>query len=97
MPRHVCWPQLANIELHDIDGDLRMLDLDLGAMLGYAHPRNVRKAIIQHKTALNKNGEVWASQPKPSSVGGQGPLCGLSYRSRSAFVTAKKIVRRRSK
>ena len=38
------------------DGELRILDTDLAARLGFSQPRDIRKLIARHDGALSKMG-----------------------------------------
>ena len=61
----------GDLELHDVGGELRVHDLDLGRRLGFADPRMVRKLIKSNAGNLNKINVLYAVEQTSGEQGGR--------------------------
>ena len=50
--------EIGNLAIHDMDGEGRILDLDVALRLGYARPTKIRELIKRHQAALEKLGTL---------------------------------------
>lgn len=80
-----------------VQGELRILDLDLAQRLGYGRPRNIRNLIHRHDAALRKMGPVvWLDETGALHGGAahladdedDGKCCYLN-KEQAIFITAK--------
>lgn len=70
-----------------MDGELRILDVNLADRLGFAQPRDIRKIIARHRGALSKMGAV----TEIAEIVGKGQKAKTYYlnKKQAIFITAK--------
>lgn len=62
---------IPEVGLTEIENEPRVRDIDLGERLGFEHPRQVRRLIKQHESALAGFGEVCTAAVQTSGKGGR--------------------------
>jgi anti-repressor protein len=64
-------PVVAEIDLHQQDGDVRVLDADLGLRLGMARPTNIRQVIEANRAEIEAFGGLHSVRANPGPQGGR--------------------------
>jgi phage antirepressor YoqD-like protein len=72
-----------------IEGELRILDIQLGDRLGFKRPRDIRQLIERHIEAISALGAVCGMVPQTSEKGGRPATEYYLNRRQAIFITAK--------
>ena len=72
-----------------IDGELRILDTDLAARLGFAEPAQIRKLIKRHEVSLVQMGVISTVEITSGVKGGRPGVAYCLNRKQAIFVAAK--------
>lgn len=82
-------PAITVSAIRLINGEPRMLDLDIAKSLGFVNPHQIRPLIKRHLSGLNAFGSVSPTWEKPSSKGGRPSHVFYLNEEQAIFITAK--------